>query len=185
MAPAKKYLLRQAVHSAHERKAPPTIFIPGPLYNKGPPIQCVDDDVSAREKWVVAPCPGEGHIPAPWEVVVFRIGIKVGNFLDPLSCRVRRHRPEVKNAESQPIVALVGEAIFYILVVVYALPQAPVVAGLLGCLKRRNVPDVRDRIPVSAQACSVELIVLVVGYQELLPLRVENPALVGVGKALV
>ena len=118
-------------------------------------------------------------------MVVFRIGIKVGNFLDPLSCRVRRHRPQVENAESQPIVALVGEAVFYILVVVYTPPQALVVAGLLGCLKRRNVPDVRDRIPIGAQACLVEFIVLVVGNQELLPLGVENPALVGVGKAFV
>lgn len=64
-------------------------------------------------------------------------------------------------------------------------PQTLVVARLLGLLEGRNVPDVGDGVPVSAQAGGVVLVVLVVEDQILLPLGVEHPALVGVGGAFV
>jgi hypothetical protein len=60
-----------------------------------------------------------------------------------------------------------------------------VIARLLGMLKVRDVPDVGDGSPRGARAATIDFIVLVVKNQEFLPLLVENPPLVSVGRSFV
>ena len=53
-------------------------------------------------------------------------------------------------------------------------------ACLAGGLERRDVPDVRDRVAVGRGTGALDLVELVVQEEVLLPLRVEDPALVSV-----
>lgn len=72
-----------------------------------------------------------------------------------------------------------------LLVVVDGLAGSLVVTGLLGVLEVADVPDKGGSVTVGTGAAAVVLIVLVVKDEELLVLGVEDPALVGVGGALV
>lgn len=91
----------------------------------------------------------------------------------------------LKNVQTTAVVALVGESVVHELVVVDTLARGLVVAGLLGVLEVRDVPDVGDGVTLSTEANAVVLIVLVVEEQVVLVLGVEDPALVGVRGALV
>ena len=131
------------------------------------------------------PCTSESDISTTWYIIILRMNIKVRHLLDPLPRGVKRHASQVQDAQSQTIVTLVRESVLDELVVVDTLAQTLVVARLLGLLQRGDVPDVGDGVPVGAQAGGVVLVVLVVQDQVLLPLGVEDPALVGVGGAFV
>lgn len=95
-------------------------------------------------------------------MVVFGMGVKVCNLLDPLPSWVRSHGAQVEDADSQRIVTLVREPIFDELVVINPLPKSFVVPRLLGRFKRRNIPYIRDWVAIRCQPRLVVFVVLVI-----------------------
>lgn len=87
--------------------------------------------------------------------------------------------------EAGAVVGLVSLAVDDVLVVVNAVMVRLVETSLLGGGERRDVPDVSDKEAIVSGRDTVILVVLVVEDQELLPLLVEQPTLVGVGGTLV
>lgn len=118
-------------------------------------------------------------------VVVLGEDVEKGHLLDAGSSGVLGNGRDVEDAEAGAVVALVGEAAADELVVVDAARVAAVDARQLGGLEGADVPEVGDGEAGGALAGGVVLVVLVVEHEVLLPLGVEDPALVRVRGALV
>ena len=156
--------------------------VAGALDNERAAVHRVDHDVSAVKVWVVAPSASEGDIATSGEMIILRVDVKPGDLLDSLAGRVLFHGSKIKNAETEGVIALEGIAILDVLVVVNSLSQALVVTSLLGRLERADVPDVRDGVAFGGVTDLVSLIGLVVGDEELLPVGVKDPALMGIAR---
>lgn len=151
-----------------------------PLDNKGTPLNRVHEDEAALEEGVVAPGTDKIDRPAVGVAVILWVDVEEADLLDELSRGVLRQGRHVKDAQASAIVALVRKAVNDELVVVNAVRRALEVARLLGLLERPNVPEVGDRVATGGGARLVVLVVLVVEYEVLLPLRVRDPTLMGV-----
>lgn len=102
----------------------------------------VDEDVAAGEAGVVAPGADEVDDAAVGQVVVFRVDVEEGDFLDAAARGVRWDRAHVQDAQTRSVVALVTQSVEDVLVVVDRVGFGLVDAGLLRVFEIRDVEDV-------------------------------------------
>lgn len=150
------------------------------LHNEGATLNRVDQNVATLEVRVVRPGADEVNGSSKGLVVVLGVDVEESNLGNAASGGVIGERGDVENAETGTVVALEGKAIDDELVVIDAVSLAAVVASLLRSLKRSDIPEVGDWVTTSSRTGGINLIVLVVEDEVLLPLGVGDPTLVGV-----
>jgi hypothetical protein len=155
------------------------------LENKATTLHGIYKDVPALEVCITAPRSHKVNDSAIWKSIIFRVDIKEPNLVHTLSGRVLRDGADVENMETSTVVALVGEAIVYVLVVVNAVRGGLVVSSLFGGFEIGDVPDISDEVAVGSKTLLVVLVILVIGDKILVPLWVEEPALVNVRCSLI
>lgn len=111
--------------------------------------------------------------------------VQPGDFTDRVAGRIAGDGTDVEYPQAGAVVGLVVETIDDVLVMVDGLDLRAVDTRVLGVLQVTNVPDVGDRVPRSGRANTPLLVELVVKNEELLVLRVQDPALVSVGSAFI
>lgn len=151
--------------------------------NEATPLNRIDKDPPTLKERIAAPAADKVHDTTKRRIIVLRVDIKERDLLDALARRVIRDAADIEHAEAGAVVALEAVAVDDVLVVVDAVRLGLVVAGLLGRGEVAHVPDVRHGEAVGGGLDHVELVVLVVHDQVLLPFAVQEPALVGVGGA--
>lgn len=150
------------------------------LHNEGTALNRVDQNVATLEVRVVRPGADEVNRSSKGLVVVLGVDVEESNLGNAASGGVIGQRRNVENAETGTVVALESKAVDDELIVVDAVGLAAVVASLLGSLERSDVPEVGDGVTAGSRAGGINLVVLVVEDEVLLPLRVGDPTLVGV-----
>lgn len=117
--------------------------------------------------------------------IILWIDIEESDFLNVAAAGVLGDAGDIANAKTRAVVAVVRKTIVDVEVVVDALNLRLVVAGVLRSCQITNVPDIHHTFPVGGRLYAIDLVKFVVGEEELLPGLIEQPALVGVGCALV
>jgi hypothetical protein len=140
-------------------------------------LHSVDQDVSTLEQSIARPSTHKVYGASTSLVVVLGIDVEEANFLDTSTSRVVRNRSHIQDAEAGAIVGLVCKSIRDVLVVINTFSSRLVDTGLLRCLERRDVPNIRDRVAGCTWTDLVVLIVLVVEEEILLVFGIENYAL--------
>lgn len=153
------------------------------LDDEGAALNGVDEDVAAREAGVVAPGADKVDDAAVGQVVVFRVDVEEGDFVDAVARGVGRDGADVEDAQARPVVALVAQAVEDVLVVVDRVRLGLVDARLFRVFEVRDVEDVRHGEPVGRRARVVFLVEFVVDQEVRLPVQVEDPALMRVAGA--
>lgn len=163
------------------------------LDNKRTTIDRVDDREPAGESVVGPGTRIPEGLTASGKRVVAGEDVEVGDLLDAAAVGVARDGADVEDAQTGLVVGLVGEAVVDELIVVDGAGGGLVVAGVLGGFEVGDVPDVCGWVAVLGDGVGVgfgavvdlALVELVVHDKVGLPVGVEDPALVGVGRALV
>jgi hypothetical protein len=145
----------------------------------------VDEDVARLEASIARPAADELEDAATLSGVVLTVDVEPTDLVDAAAVGLLGDGRDVEDAETSAVVGLVAVVAEDVLVVVDGLAGRLVVASLLGVLEVTDVPDEGGGVAVGTGAAAVVLVVLVVEDEELLVLGVEDPALVGVGGALV
>ena len=159
----------------------PSLHVRLQLQEEPTTLDVTHEDV-ARWEQVVGPSTDELHLRT---LVILWVDVEESDFLNVAATGVLGDAGDVANAKARAVVAVVRESIVDVQVVINALSLGLVVAGVLRSGEVRDVPDVHDTLPVSGRFDAIDLIKFVVGEEELLPGLIEQPALMGVGCALV
>lgn len=114
----------------------------GSLHDESATAHGVDEHIATLEEWVVTPGASELHGTATLLVIVLGVDIEVGDLLDPLARGIPEDRAKIDDAVAERVVALVRESVDDELVVVDTPSRIGILAGLLGVLEVRDVPDV-------------------------------------------
>lgn len=157
----------------------------GHLNDERTTIKRVNEDEAGLEIRVRGPGAVEINKTAAGKVVVLGVDVEVGNFADRVAGGVGGDRGDIIDADTSGIVGLVGEAVNDVLVVVNSSHRGLVKTSVLGSFEGGDVPNVGHGVAVCCGADGLFLIVLVVHKEVLLPVLVQNPALMGVGSAFV
>lgn len=178
------YLLSYIMH----RSSLPSIasyLLSSILDNERTTLNGVNDHIPALEQRVRAPAPNELQRPLVREVIVLRVRIEEPNLLDALTRGITGNARDINDAQTGTIMRLPRLSVVDVLVVIDSVLGGLEQARLLGVAEIGDIPDVGDSEPVGCGSNAVILVVLVVHDQEALIVRIEDPALVGVGGALV
>ena len=152
------------------------------LQRKQTPLNAVQDDSPTLEVRIDTPAAHKLNLAS--RLVILRITIKEAHLLEPLTRRVLRNGAHINNPQPTTIVALVGQPVNDVLVVVDGAHRRLVQPRVLGLRQVRDVEDVGGRVAVLGGAGLLLLVELVV-EEEVLHVGGGDPALVGVGGAFV
>ena len=126
----------------------------------------------------MTPSPHKVHKPI--RRIIFRVNVKVSDFLDVAASRIARDATDVVHAKACCVVGLIDETVVDILIVVDGFLLGLVEAGVDRLFEIADVEDVGDGELLSCGTGAVFFFEFVIKDKVFLPIAIEDGALVGV-----